>query len=59
MHDHAAMQGMNMGKQDSPAMCSSGDMDGARAADGKMSCCGSACESCCCMDKMKKAREAT
>ena len=35
MHDHAAMQGMNMDKQ-----------------------CGSGCTSCCCMDKMKKAKEA-
>lgn len=58
MHDHAAMQGMqgmNMGKQDSPAMCSPGD----KAADGKMSCCGAGCESCCCKDKMKKPKEAT
>jgi len=50
MHDHAAMQGTNMGKQDSPAMCSPGD----KAADGKMSC----CQPCCCKDKMKKAKEA-
>jgi hypothetical protein len=75
MHDHAAMQGMqgmNMGKQDSPAMCSpggaegggkgmqcmSGDKASAKAEDGKMSCCGSGCASCCCKDKMKKAKEA-
>jgi hypothetical protein len=55
-HDHAAMQGMNMDKKDSPAMCTPG---GDKAGQGKMSCCGSGCESCCCMDKMKKPKEAT
>jgi hypothetical protein len=64
MHDHAAMQGMNMGKQDSPAMCSPGGaedggkgmqcMAGDKGAEGKMSC----CQPCCCKDKMKKAKEA-
>jgi hypothetical protein len=46
-----AMQGMNMGKQDSPDMCTPGAKDGA-AAGGKMSCCQPAC---CCKDKMGKA----
>jgi hypothetical protein len=53
-HDHAAMQGMDMDKKDGPAMCAPGDKSG----QGKMSCCGSGCASCCCMDKMKK-KEAT
>ena len=45
------MQGMNMGKQDSPDMCTPGAKDGA-AGGGKMSCCQ---PSCCCKDKMGKA----
>lgn len=53
MHDHAAMQGMNMDK-DQGMQCMSGDKSG----QGKMSCCGAGCESCCCKDKMKKAKEA-
>jgi len=55
---HAGMQGMNMGKQDSPAMCMPGAKDGTAAA-GKMSCCQ---PSCCCKDKMDKTdkpKEAT
>ncbi|MFC5547512.1 hypothetical protein [Massilia aerilata] len=58
MHDHAAMQGMqgmNMGKQDSPAMCAPG---GDTSGKDKMSCCGAACGSCCGKDKIKKAKEA-
>jgi|GEM_PF-3156364 len=53
---HAGMQGMpgmNMGKQDSPDMCTPGAKDGA-AAGGKMSCCQ---PSCCCKDKMGKAAQ--
>jgi len=48
---HAGMQGMNMGRQDSPDMCTPGATDGA-AAGGKMSCCQ---PTCCCKDKMGKA----
>jgi len=51
---HAGMQGMegmNMGKQDSPDMCTPSGKDGA-AAGGKMACCQS---TCCCKDKMGKA----
>jgi hypothetical protein len=69
-HAGHAMHGMQgMSKQDRPAMCSPGGAEGAgkgmqcmsggKAADGKMSCCGSGCESCCCMDKMNKPKEAT
>ncbi|CAH0283437.1 hypothetical protein SRABI118_03848 [Massilia sp. Bi118] len=66
MHDHAAMQGMNMDKKDSPAMCAPGGdkdkgmqcMSSDKSGQDKMSCCGAGCESCCCKDKMKKAKEA-
>jgi hypothetical protein len=57
-HDHAAMQGMSMTSQASPAMCMSASAGGAegmqcKAGPGKMSC----CENCPCMDKMKKNKE--
>jgi hypothetical protein len=56
MASHAGMQGMqgmNMGKQDSPAMCTPGAKDGA-AGGAKMSCCQ---PSCCCKDKMDKTNK--
>jgi hypothetical protein len=66
-HDHAAMQGMGMDKNDSPAMCAPGTgagangkgmqcMSGDQAGEGKMSCCPSCCQTCC-KDKMKKDKE--
>jgi hypothetical protein len=57
-HDHAAMHGMNTKvnmstkPEGSPAMCSPG---GAAAGPGKMPC----SDSCPCMNKMKKDKEAT
>jgi hypothetical protein len=44
-HDHAAMRGMSMKPENSPAMCMPGS--------GKMPC----CENCPCMDKMKQNKE--
>lgn len=76
MGGHAGhdMAGMDMGKPDSPAMCSpggdagkgmqcmagdkTGDKTGDKPAGGKMSC----CQPCCCKDmmgKMNKPKEAT
>lgn len=52
---HAGMQGMpgmNMGKQDSPAMCAPGNKEAGAGGGCKMSCCQPAC---CCKDKMGKA----